>query len=436
MALGLDGVAQLAVASGLIVLAATLFALDLGGRRQRALALLLFLQGAIIGCSQAIRIHPEAIGFWSGVRGYLIVGEWFAFADFLLLYTLRRPSTWRRWLRGLSFVGLILAEATYASNHATLFVLQDDGSIGRGSALGLLANSIFTAYGGAGVWFAFRARRSSEASAARFQALLSVAFSLSATIEGSFVWFILADTGWQALVVIDGPLLTFSYLASLPLGLTAFAVILWFAGSHPSPKVWWVWTGCLLTAGLVLPAVGFFADASQDAVIFLAALAVARLIPPAVLSYALLRQNPAGVNPLDLDHGVRTTLRRGTIGAILVAVFFVASEGASQAIEAAAMTNAIGPGWAQLIGILGAGLLLLALAPLQHIGDRVSGSVLPEPSSMKNDERARLFLQQAEIAWQDGSLTRKERLLLDSLREKLRLPLETAAQLEARASHR
>jgi hypothetical protein len=41
-----------------------------------------------------------------------------------------------------------------------------------------------------------------------------------------------------------------------------------------------------------------------------------------------------------------------------------------------------------------------------------------------------LYEQRLRSAWRDGALTRDERVLLDHLRERLRIPVEDAAAME------
>ena len=140
------------------------------------------------------------------------------------------------------------------------------------------------------------------------------------------------------------------------------------------------------------------------------------------LAFAVVRYQAFG-----LDVKVKWAIGRGTVAAAFVAVFFVASEGAQTVLA-----ERVGP----VLGLAAAGLLVFALAPLQRFAERVSEAALPgvKPvTRMSADEKAALYFDQARFAWGDGSLSAKDRQILDVARTRLGLSLEEAHGLEARA---
>jgi hypothetical protein len=130
---------------------------------------------------------------------------------------------------------------------------------------------------------------------------------------------------------------------------------------------------------------------------------------------------------LDFDVKLRWGLERSTIASIFIAVFFLISEGA-QEIFGTATSNA----W---IGIIAAAALTFFIAPLQRLAERVGERALPDArpaASLLDDEVRDLYEQRLRSAWSDGTLTRDERVILEHLRERLRIPVEEAAVLERR----
>jgi hypothetical protein len=128
-----------------------------------------------------------------------------------------------------------------------------------------------------------------------------------------------------------------------------------------------------------------------------------------------------------LEHNAKIAIRGGIAASVFVAVLFVVVE-----VVANQLSNNVGLG---ISGVI-AGGMLFALHPLQRFAERVARGAEPAPkplASMTKDERALMYLEQARIAWADGKLQRKERLLLDRLREQLGLSAREASRLEADA---
>lgn len=146
---------------------------------------------------------------------------------------------------------------------------------------------------------------------------------------------------------------------------------------------------------------------------------------PALVGYSLARHRL-----FDLDLRVRWAISRGAVGAAFVAAFFIVGEGAQVVLsDRFGALGAAGP----LLGVVGAGLLLFALHPLQRLGGRLADASVPNAKpigSMSHHERTTLYREQAELAWLDGTLQRKERMLLDQLRLRLGLDVGESAHIE------
>lgn len=152
---------------------------------------------------------------------------------------------------------------------------------------------------------------------------------------------------------------------------------------------------------------------------------VARTLSVAIFAYGILRHQLLGI-----DLRVRWTISKGSVAAAFVGVFFVVTE-LAQEIFATSTNSAY---W----GIAGAGALLFAIAPLQRAADRLADAAtgIRAPASMGPDERATLYREQARLAWADGTIGRRERMMLNHLRRELRLEAELAERAEEEAAAR
>lgn len=126
----------------------------------------------------------------------------------------------------------------------------------------------------------------------------------------------------------------------------------------------------------------------------------------------------------DIDIKVKWTIRRGTLVGIFVAVFFVVSE------TAAAL---LGDRWGTYGGILGAGLLLFALSPLQAFAERVADRALPhvgDTDAYIATRKEHVYRATLEEMIADGAFSLKERRVLLRLQEMLELDAATTHRLE------
>ncbi|MBI2076792.1 MAG: hypothetical protein HYT80_00265, partial [Euryarchaeota archaeon] len=86
-----------------------------------------------------------------------------------------------------------------------------------------------------------------------------------------------------------------------------------------------------------------------------------------------------------------------------------------------------------IVGIAAAAVLLLALHPLQRLADRLSRAAVPNAkplAAMSHPEHLALYKEQVQIAWADGTMSAKERRMLDRTRERLAISLEESMRVE------
>lgn len=177
----------------------------------------------------------------------------------------------------------------------------------------------------------------------------------------------------------------------------------------------------ILTMGV--PVLGILLVASQgDFYGFQPQYGIARTLAVVILGFGILRYQLLG-----MDVKVKITIRRGAFAGIFVAVFFVVSQIAQNLLNDTL-------GWA--LGGIAAGLLLFLSSPLLRLAGGIADAVIPDAkpvAQMTHPERAALYRENAAFAWADGVLDRKERLLLNNLRDQLGISAAEAARLEEEA---
>ncbi|MGQ0536567.1 MAG: hypothetical protein ACT4PT_10895 [Methanobacteriota archaeon] len=147
--------------------------------------------------------------------------------------------------------------------------------------------------------------------------------------------------------------------------------------------------------------------------------AAAYVVFVALLAYGILK-----TNLFDIDLRLKWTIRGGTVAAIFVAVFFVASELVKAFFEERA---------GLLIGVLAAAALVFALSPLQRFAERVADRALPDATGSPEYVAFRK-LQVYRAAFEEaatGGVSRKERAMLDRLASELGVRPEDARAVEA-----
>jgi hypothetical protein len=127
----------------------------------------------------------------------------------------------------------------------------------------------------------------------------------------------------------------------------------------------------------------------------------------------------------DIHLRLKWTLRRGTLAAMFVAVFFFVSE---------SVTNLLSQRLGTLLGIFIASLLMFFLTPLQRFAERVSNAAMPnvQPTSEYTAFRKlQVYHAALEGAYKDGEITSKERTMLVHLQQTLGITEADAERLEA-----
>lgn len=138
-----------------------------------------------------------------------------------------------------------------------------------------------------------------------------------------------------------------------------------------------------------------------------------------LMAYGILRGQI-----FDIDLRLKAGLRRGTIALAFLAVFFVVSE----TVESIANTR-----WGPVYGIVAAAALALAGDRLQTIASRAADAAMPgvHDAPAYVDARKEAVYRTAVVeAWESGSVTEKERRLLDHLRASLGLDATRAEGIE------
>lgn len=433
-------IAQFAVAAVYFGLALWLLYLDFSRTIHRILALLLFLRGSIISLNQLVSVDPSNADFWHGSRLYFFIAAAFATLDFLIVYTWRKSTPARRGARRFSIGLFVMTELVYALDHS-LVSIRAEGTL-RFGALGVFSPLHVVMLGVAAFWFAWLSRSTTIPAQARFHGLFALGFAVAALAEAAGPLAFLVLNGIRPLLIAGGtaPGAVSAQVISLltiPLSIAAVVILLSESLKQGNISRAW-WQAAVGVAVVALPLLTrIIAGDSSHSYLFFSA--VPRVFGPALLTYALVRQLGTSGDIFRLDLRAGMALRKGTVGGVLIAFFFIVSESAAQFFSQFAATQNLDPIVAQILGIVGAGILLVFLHPLNRLGERLSTSVLPHAKPLNdlgNRERLRIYKEQVELAWADGSITRKERLLLDKLREQLNLQISDTVTLESRAAER
>lgn len=127
----------------------------------------------------------------------------------------------------------------------------------------------------------------------------------------------------------------------------------------------------------------------------------------ALCGYALLKHRL-----FDIDVKIRWTISRGTVAAIFVGIFFVASQVAQNFLEDSM-------GWA--MGGIIAGVMLFAIAPIQRMADHVADVAFPARGGGAREKQLETYRLALAMALADRVITRDEERHLAQLAEHLGL---------------
>lgn len=148
--------------------------------------------------------------------------------------------------------------------------------------------------------------------------------------------------------------------------------------------------------------------------VYLSAYSLRALVYAGLLAYGIFKSQL-----FDIDLKVKVTLRRGTVAAAFVAVFFIVSE-----LAQTLLSDQMGP----IAGVVAAGALVFALAPLQRAAERISDAAMPrvqDTAEYRVVRKREVYRAAVEGALEDGAVSNRERAMLARLADQLGLgPLE------------
>jgi len=149
-------------------------------------------------------------------------------------------------------------------------------------------------------------------------------------------------------------------------------------------------------------------------------IAIAALLYTPLLAYGILR-----TQLFDIDIKLKRGLRDGTLTAIFVVAFFLAEQAGQQLIS-----DQAGP----FVGIAGAGAIALAFAPVRRFASKVANIAMPHTDNSATYIAARkmqVYRAALEGAYEDGSVTEKERAVLTHLAAELGIAPDDMVAIEA-----
>jgi len=176
----------------------------------------------------------------------------------------------------------------------------------------------------------------------------------------------------------------------------------------------------LLCAGL--PLSGLLTSAYIDSGAYGFGYGALRIVAIVTFSYALLR-----AQLFDIDIKLKWTVRRGTVAAAFVGVFFVVSEGAQTFLSAQ-----MGP----VAGLLAAGGLVFAIAPLQRAADSLADRAMPgvvDNAEYRLVRKYEVYRAAVDSALVEGDISPKERGMLATFASELGLTPKEMHDVEREA---
>lgn len=426
-------VSHFAAAAAMLALAGWLLWLNSRSPVNRSFAVFLVFRATII-LANRMKVfaddagHEDLSAFWTGIREYYYLALAPALAYFWVAYAGKRH-------RGVWLVSIlafaVAVEGAYMSDHCLNACTSGAGLTALGP-LAFLANPgpLFV-MGFVGLWVLRESLHPRQTPRARAAFPVAAGLLLAPLLEASIITALFLKFGWKGVVSAYEPSVWADVvnagflLACLP-ALVGLAWTVRVALRNPTfrtkAKVLVALAGFIVLSGVY---VGWDwapeATAARFFAIFL--LGLWRILLPALVAYALVRHRLFGV-----DVRLRWTLVRATMALAFLGVFFVAAQLAQNYL-----TTKYGWGF----GGVAAGLLLFTINPLQGIAERFVQTVLPHAKpviAMPHPDRVALFRQQATLVWSDGAMGRKERALLDALRDRLGIPFAEAAHIEADAA--
>ncbi|HLE47885.1 MAG TPA: histidine kinase N-terminal 7TM domain-containing protein [Candidatus Thermoplasmatota archaeon] len=412
-----------------IVLAAWLLILDFESRLHRVFAVFLTIRGLATFGTGLVHVD-EWNAFWAAVTAYFGIALPFAALYFAHVYRVQRAGAKPRpYVLPVLVVVALLLEALYLGDHA-LFS-------SHGAANEVIFGPLFVLVGLVYVVYAIIANvmvrdylRVEPALRKRSVLVAGIAFGLICVHSGVFLLLVSPfdlpgeresappGAGPPVPAILAGLLLVLSAIAMIPVALRLLRDSRQNPREQSTRRAAWILVLPVATALLgilgILVSNAFALGLTQ---VFDAAWT---LVFALLVVYALVRHRL-----FDIDVRMRLTLRRTTLAAFFVAAFFIGTE---------LTQNYLSTRYDSVVGVLAAGTLLLALHPLQRVADRLARVAVPNAtpiSGMSHPEHVALYREQVLIAWADGTLSAKERRMLDRTRERLGISLDESAKIES-----
>ncbi|HET6403864.1 MAG TPA: hypothetical protein VFH78_04400 [Candidatus Thermoplasmatota archaeon] len=169
-------------------------------------------------------------------------------------------------------------------------------------------------------------------------------------------------------------------------------------------------------------ALGLDFSTTAGGIAALVVLPLAEILLALLLAYGIL-----STQLFEIDLKLKWTIRRGSVAATFVGVFFIVSEGAQQVFSAR---------WGPAFGLIAASGLVFAIAPLQRVADRLADAAMPgvkDTPEYRESRRRAIYKNAVASALQDGIVTETERDVLATLASDLGLTPRDTLELEREA---
>lgn len=332
---------------------------------------------------------------------------------FLVWFTVSYPrqrsaGAWRRSLLLMTAI-LAVAGAAWLLVDPYAFRITDGGQIystSQASANWPNLAAVWLGLANVTAWLLARdARRAGTHDEARSLRLVSLGFLLYPIARSLRGLFFAMDV-WRGEIPSQAGLAE-SELTVAALGVFGLAATVLLA-RRPDGHVAW---GALAAIGLSLAAgVAIQLDWLPRA----STVTIQAATLPVLITYGIVRHHTFGV-----DLKVQWTVSRSTVAAAFVGAFFAASEFA-QLFFGETLRS-------QYMGIAAAGLLVMAIAPIQRAADRLAQKAVPSPTGVPAIEAA--YLAGLRAAARDGRITRREERHLADMAEHLKIGPKRALEL-------
>lgn len=138
------------------------------------------------------------------------------------------------------------------------------------------------------------------------------------------------------------------------------------------------------------------------------------------LTYGILR-----THLFDIDLKIKFALRQSTLLAFFAGVFFVASESLEELVPVEGF----------YLGLAAAALIALGLRPLQRISARLADQLMPnvkDTAAYRRERKEEVYRAALEGGLEAGTVSARERRILEALRRKLEIEPAEAARIEQR----